>query len=413
MNPGDIDSEEAAAALRRLIEESVRLRLRADVPVASYLSGGLDSCSLLGVAASQSADPIHAFTLSFPDDAAYDESAAAQEMAASCGAVYHEVPVHWHHLAENYEAALWHAESPFLNTHGIAKFLLSKAVRQAGFKAVLTGEGADEVFGGYVHFRRDMLLQQSPADLQGQLARMMEQNVISQHLMTVGEQSTSLHRLNKALGFVPTFMGAFSTCCSQAQRLLNEDFRQTFHCFDAWQSLLNQFDLPRQLNGRLPINQSQYLWSRTMLPNYVLTVLGDRMEMGHSVEGRLPFLDHKLVEFVVNLPPALKINEAMTEKHILREATRPFITDSVYRRQKHPFMAPPASAARQSPLFQHAQDTIRSQVFRDSPFYNQDEAIQLLDSVANLGRENQMAVDRVLTVMLSFVLLQCQFNLTA
>jgi asparagine synthase (glutamine-hydrolysing) len=175
-----------------------------------------------------------------------------------------------------------------LNTHGIAKFLLSKAVRQAQFKAVLTGEGADEVFGGYVHYRKDMLLQRGTADSERHLNRLMDQNMISQHLMKVGDHSASLYRLKTILGSVPTFMGAFSLWCDQLLGLLKDSFRAAFRHVDAWQVLLHQFDLPGQLNGRLPINQSFYLWSRTMLPNYVLTVLGDRMEMSHSIAERLP-----------------------------------------------------------------------------------------------------------------------------
>ena len=95
-----------------------------------------------------------------------------------------------------------------------------------------------------------------------------------------------------------------------------------------------------QLTGRAPVNQSLYLWSKTQLPNYILTVLGDRMEMAHSIEGRVPFLDHHVVELVRSLPVAQKIR-GMTEKYVLREAARPVLTDTVYRRQKHPFSARP------------------------------------------------------------------------
>src|SRR5215472_13934615 len=93
-----------------------------------------------------------------------------------------------------------------------------------------------------------------------------------------------------------------------------------------------------ELSGRDPVHQSLYLWSKTFLPNYILNVLGDRMEMAHSVEGRVPFLDHHVVEVARRLPVSLKIHD-MTEKYALREAVRPLLTDTVYRRQKHPFLA--------------------------------------------------------------------------
>lgn len=401
-----VGAPEAIVAVRALVEESVRLRLRADVPVACYLSGGVDSCSILGLAARQSAQPVHAFTLSFVDDQAYDESEVAREMAAFCGAAYHEIPIGWRDLAESFSDALWQAEIPFVNTNGAAKFLLSKAVRNAGFKAVLTGEGADEIFGGYDHFGSDMLLQRGAEDTEARPAPM------APHLMRIVASSTPFQRLDRLLGFVPTFIVRHMTRAHQAQRFLNKEFRATFRLYDAWRVLLNQFDEPRQLRGRAPLNQSLYLWSRTMLANYLLIVLGDRMEMSHSIEGRLPFLDHKLVEYASRLPCVLKINEELTQKYILREATRPVIPERVYRRQKHPFMAPPAALAADSALFQFAQDTVRSRVFANCPFYDQDEVIDLLDRIPQMTRERQQVVDRILTVMLSFALLQQQLGVS-
>ena len=102
----------------------------------------------------------------------------------------------------------------------------------------------------------------------------------------------------------------------------------------------SDIDVRGQLAGRDPVNQSLYLWSKTVLPGYILTVLGDRMEMAHSIEGRVPFLDHHVVEVIRSQPVSQKIR-GMTEKYVLREAARDVITDTVYRRQKHPFLAPP------------------------------------------------------------------------
>src|SRR5262249_24361143 len=139
-----------------VFEEAVRLRMRADVPVGCYLSGGLDSCATLGFAARNSSTPIQAFTLTF-DQEAYDEGDIAREMAARAGASFHPIPIRQSDLADYFEDALWHSETLFSNGHGISKFLLSRAVRDAGYKVVYTGEGSDEIFGGYIHFRTDML----------------------------------------------------------------------------------------------------------------------------------------------------------------------------------------------------------------------------------------------------------------
>ena len=146
-----------AAEFREALEEAVRIRLRADVPVGCYLSGGLDSCSVLGLAAWHHPEPIRAFTLTF-DRAEYDEQAHAKEMAARAGAEFFPIPIRQDDLADHFSDAILQSETLCFNAHGVAKYLLSRAVRDAGYKVVMTGEGSDEILAGYAHFRRDMLL---------------------------------------------------------------------------------------------------------------------------------------------------------------------------------------------------------------------------------------------------------------
>ena len=153
----DRDGREWVQRLERSLEEAVRLRLRADVPVACYLSGGIDSCAVLGFASRLSPRPLRAYTLSF-DHADYDEEALAREQAARSGAEFCRIDIRADQLADHFSDAIYHAERPFANAHAIAKYLLSEAVRNSGIKVVLTGEGSDEIFAGYPHFRRDLVL---------------------------------------------------------------------------------------------------------------------------------------------------------------------------------------------------------------------------------------------------------------
>ena len=152
--------QEVTDGFRNVFNDAIRERLIADVEVASYLSGGIDSCAVLGLAQQQMDRPIRAFTLAF-EDALYDESKIAREQAEFVGASYHEVPISSQDIVDNYADAVWHAETVFMNGHGVAKFLLSQAVRDAGIKVVFTGEGADEMLGGYPPFRRDVVLYNS------------------------------------------------------------------------------------------------------------------------------------------------------------------------------------------------------------------------------------------------------------
>ena len=158
----DRSDAEVVAGFRAVLDDAVRERLVADVEVASYLSGGIDSCAVLGLAQRHMDRPIRAFTLCF-EDALYDESALARAQAERSGASFHPIPVSPRALADAYRDAVWHAETPFVNGHGVAKFLLCRAVRDAGIKVVFTGEGSDEMLGGYAPFRRDVLLYNSAA----------------------------------------------------------------------------------------------------------------------------------------------------------------------------------------------------------------------------------------------------------
>jgi asparagine synthase (glutamine-hydrolysing) len=395
------DPQETVERLRATMYEAVRLRLRADVPVACYLSGGLDSCSVLGIASDIASHPLRAYTLSF-DLADYDERALAEAQAKLSGAEFHPIEINSDQLAHNLSDALYHAERPFVNAHSVAKFLLSKAVRDSGVRVVLTGEGADEVFAGYPFFRRDLVLHnmdgQDPEHAKALLDALNAANTVSAGVLLPTGDAGGFESVQRVLGFVPTILATWGQQGQRMRGLLNEDFARPFDGRDSFRALLNHFDVEGQLTGREPVNQSLYIWGKTSLPNYILSNLGDRMEMAHSVEGRLPFLDHKVVEEVVQLPVAMKIR-GMTEKHVLREAARPVITDAIYRRQKHPFLSPPATLQPGGALFTLMQDTLRGSVLRDTGIYDTGKVIDLLDRIPQMSTAERTSVDVPLTWM--------------
>ena len=148
------------------------------------------------------------------------------------------------------------------------------------------------------------------------------------------------------------------------------------------------------------------------MPGYILTVLGDRMEMAHSIEGRVPFLDHEVVELICSMPVEQKIR-GMTEKFVLREAARPVLTDTVYQRQKHPFLSPPATLNPKDRLHEMVQDTLRGQGIRYVPFVDQARVVRMLDGLPNLDPGEQVSIDQILMVLLSASVLGERFALAA
>jgi asparagine synthase (glutamine-hydrolysing) len=192
--------------------------------------------------------------------------------------------------------------------------------------------------------------------------------------------------------------------------LLAPDFLARFAGRDPFADFLAQFDLPGQLAGRGRVDQSSYLWSKSSLATYILRTLGDGTEMAHSVEGRLPFLDPHVFDFARGLPVELKIGRGV-EKYVLREAARPLLPDSVYRRPKHPFTAPPSARAPGDPFDEYLQDELRGDDFASLPFFDPGAVRRLLDRLPALPERERTATDPVLMLALTAHLLRKRFRM--
>ena len=406
---------EIVRGMRHVLDDAVRERLVADVEVASYLSGGIDSCAVLGLAQRHLERPIRAFTIVFGDEL-YDEHLLAERSAALTGSTFVPVAVSQEALVDAFSTALWHAETLVFNGHGVAKFLLSKAVHDAGIKVVFTGEGADEILAGYPPFRRDLLLHNSEGQPPEQLARMLAElshaNQSSRGLLSAhGTAAPGLEVVATRLGWVPSALEVFATLAGKMLPLFNADFLAGVETANPYTELLDSLDPPRRLAGRDPVNQALYVWSKTMLANYVLTVLADRMEMAHSVEGRVPVLDHHVAEYAANLPIRHKIN-GTREKHVLREAVRDVVLPEVYNRQKHPFMSPPARNDNDA-LGTYCQDVLRSELVENQPFFAPQRVRQMMDRLAGSDPDERAASEGVVLRVLSTCLIHEQFNMSA
>lgn len=326
--------------IREKLIESIVLRLEADVPVGCYLSGGIDSCCILGLATGAMQSPVKAFTISF-DDADYDESAIAREMAESMQADQEVIHLKAADLyGENFRQTVYHAERTFYNTLGVAKMLMSRRVRECGYKSVITGEGSDELFAGYPALKRDMFLHglspQESEDLHRQLKE-------SNRLFTGSILSDREYRhpaFDDLCGFTPSWIQPWMATLEIARPLLAPSLREELEGYDPVAAIAGRID-PAALRGRHPLDRSQYTWAKTQLEGQILNWGGDRVDMANSMESRPAFLDHHLAEAAVRVPPKLRIRGNI-EKWVLREAVRGVLPDILYKREKFAFMAPPA-----------------------------------------------------------------------
>ncbi|MGD8546661.1 MAG: asparagine synthase (glutamine-hydrolyzing) [Thiohalophilus sp.] len=336
------DEEYYIEGVRKQLLEAVQLRLEADVPVACYLSGGIDSCSTLGMAAASQQSPVKAFTIGF-DDSDYDETPIATEMAESVGADQDVMMLNAGHLYDNFEETLWHTERTIYNTLGVAKLLMSRHVNKAGYKVVVTGEGSDELFGGYPAFRRDMFLHGmdmlSPAERAEWEGMLAEANKLFKGAM-LAEDEVKDPAFDNLMDFTPSCLQPWLASAEHVPGLMHPELRKEVEGYSPGKAIADALD-GDMLEGRHPLDKAQYVWIKTMLEGQILTWGGDRVDMANSMEARPPFLDHHLAEYCAQLPPSMRI-KGRTEKYVLREAMKGILPKTLYEREKFAFMAPPA-----------------------------------------------------------------------
>jgi asparagine synthase (glutamine-hydrolysing) len=335
--------EEAATAVHAALEQATSLRmLRADVPVGSYLSGGLDSSLIAALGLRAKGSRFHTFSLRF-EDAEYDESSYQRMMAERLGSDHRDLIVSRSDIARVFPEVMLHTERPILRTAPAPLYLLSKLVHDAGIKVVLTGEGADEMFAGYDLFReakvRRFWATQPESEWRPRLLERLYpylgRSPVAQRAMARRFFGRGLDRYrHPGFGHQPRWAST-----SAIKRLFSKDLRARLSSACAEASLLAT--LPAEFARWSPLAQDQYLEVSTLLSGYLLSSQGDRMLMAHSVEGRFPFLDRGVVALAESLPPSYKLR-VLDEKHILKRAAAADLPAEILQRAKQPYRAPDA-----------------------------------------------------------------------
>ena len=334
--------EEYIEALRHHFVEAIQLRLEADVPVACYLSGGIDSCSIMGIAAACQQSPVKAFTIGF-DDTDYDETAIARQMAQAVNADQDILMVEGGQLYDHFARTIWHTERSIYNTFTVAKLLMSEHVNKSGYRVVVTGEGSDELFAGYPQLRLDLILH-GMEDASPQERRELEDWLQESNRLFKGnllaEETLNDPALTDLVGFTPSCLQSWLSAAAHVPNLLHREHRAATKDYSPGAAIAEALD-PSQIEGRHPLDKAQYIWIKTQFESQVLGWAGDRVDMANSMEARPAFLDHPLAEFAVTLPINMRLR-GHQDKYILREMMRPLLPQALYERQKFAFMAPPS-----------------------------------------------------------------------
>lgn len=343
----NLSLDEAAAGVRDRLTQAVSRRMVADVPIGSYLSGGLDStliCGLMSQLQPAGAQRMKSFNIGF-GQTIYDESTLAERIARHYGVHFETIDCSSERLAENFETTVWHVEMPLMNPNSIAKQILSRLVRDQGYKVCLTGEGADEVFGGYPYFKQELLWNLAASDdpHQTRRARQLLKQFTRMEKRSEGllwsrdvVRSRSLPNYLKRSNFQYSRMLASRNL---ADLVFTPRFRERLSVDSSLEYFEKHFDT-RTLAGLEGFNATQ-LMTFQQLSQYIIPALGDRVEMANSVECRTPFLDCELIEFASQVPTHhfMEINQ-LKEKNLLRVGFESLLPEFMSREHKHPFLSP-------------------------------------------------------------------------
>jgi asparagine synthase (glutamine-hydrolysing) len=332
--PASLAQQDALAdELEALLRDAVALQLQADVPVAAYLSGGLDSSLLVTLAAQAQPGTLNTYGLNF-DHAEWDERPHQRALADGLGARHHGVHCREADIAAGLAATVWHAETPLVRTAPVPMRLLAQQVQSQGDKVVLSGEGADEAFAGYDLFKFHAAMRFA-ASAPGSVSR-------KALLGRVAGKGAALAWGGKAAaGSVASAVLAAHQPRLRAsrrfQRLWSPDLLQACAGPDAQEALIAT--LPARWHQAHPLTQAQYVEAHTLLSGQLLSTQGDRMAMAHGVEVRMPYLDPRILAFASRLPPSLKLR-GLQDKLLLRRVAARVLPPAFASRPKQAYRAP-------------------------------------------------------------------------
>jgi asparagine synthase (glutamine-hydrolysing) len=406
--PGaSIEPASALDALDELMNSGVSLRMRADVPVGGYLSGGLDSSITCAMAAKQSPHDLRTFSVTF-DDPRLDESAFQQRVAAQVGsrhAVQHIGP---NAIAEIFPDVIRHTETPLVRTAAAPLFMLSKLTRERGIKVVLTGEGADELFLGYDLFKETVVrlfcLRQPNSRMRPRLF-----DRLYPYLMQGSRSGGDFWRRfflqagwpdDPLFSHLPRWL-----LTSRIKDFYSADMRVTLAGSDPMADL--RATLPGDFAKWAPEHRAAYLEMVTLLEPYLLSSQGERMAMAHGVEGRFPYLDHRLFEYAAALPPGSKLR-GLKEKDILRRWAETIIPKDVAQRGKQPYRAPDAASFFGKDRPEYIDELLDPLALAGTGFFD-PKAVAGLIKRCETGKATGFAENQALVAILSTQLWYQQF----
>jgi asparagine synthase (glutamine-hydrolysing) len=409
----DIDHDRSDAQwadeLRALLVDASRLRLlRADVPVGAYLSGGIDSTTITAIVHTMTEQPLKTFSVTF-DRAEFDESSFQEQAVKYLGVRdHHAVLCTDDDIGREFPNVVWHAETPMIRTAPAPLYVLARLVRQQGYKVVLTGEGSDELLGGYDIYKeakvRRFWAKHPESKLRPALLEKLYPYMTNLRSQSVEYKKAFFHVSPEVVespffSHVPRW-----DMTAKIKLFYSPDTKAALKDVALYEDV--RAELPREFSSWDPFCQAQYLETRYLLPGYILSTQGDRMAMAHGVEGRFPFLDYRLAELAAKMPPSVKM-KVLDEKHVLKRAVADLLPPFLKKRPKQPYRAQDVPAffdvEAKRARFSWVEDLLSPAAIKDAGIFHPDAVRRLVEKAKSggiLGLRDGMSVVAILSAQL-------------
>src|SRR5580700_5195649 len=398
-------SQEQAYAdqLLDLLVDATRIRLRSDVPVGAYLSGGLDSTVTTALVKKFSNAKLQTFSISF-DSAEFDESSFQSEAVRFLDTEHQDFRCAKNQIAEVFPDVIWHTEKPVLRTAPAPLYLLSRLVRNSGFKVVVTGEGADEMLGGYDIFKEAKIRRFWETQPDSKMRPLLLRRLYP-YLQDIQNQPDAYRKAFFHINVDRTQQPFFShiprwQLTAKLKTFFSDAVRAEIAGDDVYSKVRTK--LPHCYSSWDTFCQAQYLETKYLLPGYILSSQGDRMAMAHSVEGRFPFLDHRVVEFASRLPASLKM-KVLNEKYLLKRCADGLIPPSIAKRHKQPYRAPEACSFLQPAAREYMDDLLSPEQIRSDGIFDAPAVTKLVEKFqkgAAIGTKDNMGLVGIVSTQL-------------
>jgi asparagine synthase (glutamine-hydrolysing) len=399
---------DALDQFNEIFSDAVRLRLRADVEVAAYLSGGIDSSATVAYIKEIEPGVLNTFSIGFSDKE-YDETRYQNDAVNFFGTSHKSYICSSGEISAAFPEVVWHSEIPLTRTAPTPMFLLAKLVRENNIKVVVTGEGSDELLAGYDIFKETQIRRFWSSQPDSSFRPLLLKRLYP-YIPQISQSSPNTlkmffgYKLDDINNPYYSHLLRWNNA-NQIKKHFSESTKAELRDYSPLDAL--KVNLPDDFDHWDPLAKSQWLETTIFMSGYLLSSQGDRMSMAHSVEGRYPFLDYRLIEFCAKLEPNVKLR-GLTEKYLLKKLLKGKIPQNIIDRNKQPYRAPVKNVFLSKDQPDYVKEMLSESFTNKVGLFNFSSLGIVLSRIEKSGTSSEMD-DMLLTMIISTHLLYNQF----